>query len=81
MAFSKAGQSLADQMRLGNGGQNILFYDVSNPARPEFKGKLNSCWDGSNNKSWVGKEGIDYVTAAKAGDYYYLSFNGINHEF
>lgn len=65
-----------DEMNRGKGNQqNILFYDVSDPSRPRYLGKLNSCWDGNERKT-ISDE-IDVVFAVKLGDYYYLSFNGL----
>jgi hypothetical protein len=66
----------ADEMHRGKGNkQNVLFYDVSNPAKPRYLGKLNSCMDGTVRKTVSGE--IDEVFAIKLGDYYYLSFNGL----
>jgi hypothetical protein len=73
-AFSKLGQAFADKMRMGNGGQAVLFYDVTNPAKPHYMGRLSSCWKGDQE---IESEGdIDTITASKSGDYYYLAFNG-----
>jgi len=74
---TNAGVALGgDEMHRGKGNkQNILFYDVSNPAKPRYLGKLNSCWAGTVRKTVSGD--IDEVFAVKLGDYYYLSFNGL----
>ncbi len=73
---SKIGQEFADQMHRGSGGQGVLFYDVTNPAHPKYLGKMNSCRKGNEVMTTNGSD-IDMVTAAKSGDYYYLSFNGL----
>jgi hypothetical protein len=73
---SKVGQGVADGMDRGNGNpQNVLFYDVSDPSRPVYMGKINSCWKG--NEKYRSPGDIDTLSAAKSGEYYYLSFNGI----
>lgn len=64
-----------DPLNMGNGGQAILFYDVSQPNNPVYKGKVNSCWDFNTNKEVSGD--IDMVTASYSGEYYYLAFNGL----
>lgn len=63
------------KMHRGDGGQYVLFYDVSKPNSPTYIGKLNSCWDGDKEIKISGE--IDEVSVSKSGDYYYLSFNGI----
>jgi hypothetical protein len=63
----------ADAMNEGTGSpQNVLFYDVTNPASPTYIGKMNSCWQGNQEIKYDGQ--IDALTASKSGDYYYLSF-------
>ncbi len=71
-----ADMCFAEPMYRGLGSyQNVLFYDVSDPAKPRYIGKLNSCWRGLENVEVSGD--IDELSAAKSGDYYYLSFNGL----
>ena len=67
---------ISEPMHRGHGSyQNVLFYDVSDPVKPQYIGKLNSCWRGLENFEVSGD--IDDLSAAKSGDWYYLSFNGL----
>jgi uncharacterized protein YuzE len=63
------------KLHRGNGGQFVLFYDVSKPDSPYYMGKLNSCW--KDNVEYKIQGEIDEVSISKSGDYYYLSFNEI----
>lgn len=73
---SQIGQGFAAPMHRGYGGQAILFYDVSSPSGPRYVGKLSVYWQGGQLVSMDANGDIDEVTAAKSGDWYYLSFNG-----
>jgi WD40 repeat protein len=64
----------ADPMNMGNGGEYVLFYDVSNSSTPKYMGKLNSCWKGL--EVLTAANDIDDLTLSKVGKYYYLWFNG-----
>lgn len=62
----------ADKMHPGNGGQAILFYDVSNPTRPNYVGKLSQFL---HDGYWVALDtDIDTITVLQHEDYYYLAF-------
>jgi hypothetical protein len=64
----------ADKMKQGNGGSQVLFYDVTNPAAPKYVGRLRECkLDGQSVQ--VTQE-IDKISVTKVGDKYFLSFNG-----
>jgi FG-GAP-like repeat/HYR domain len=73
--FKSAGKALAYPFKRGNGGQAVLFYDVSKPNVPAYMGKMNACID-VNGKKYEATNDIDELTAAKVGEYYYLWFNG-----
>ena len=60
---------------VGGGGQAVLFYDVSDPANPEYVGRMNSCWQGEQIRFHNGD--IDTIGVAKIDDNYYLSFNDL----
>jgi hypothetical protein len=62
---------IGDPMDIGNGGQNVLFYDVSNPAAPKYTGKMNRC------QNVVATSDIDAIAAVKVGSTYFLLFNGV----
>lgn len=57
----------------GNGGQAVLFYDVSNPTAPSYIGKLNACHDGNVLKTHRGD--IDTIGLSKQGSRYFLDVN------
>jgi hypothetical protein len=65
----------ADHMKLGKGGQAILFYDVSSAVEPKYMGKLTAEMITTDaNKINVD---ISDLTASKVGDYYYLGFENV----
>lgn len=57
--------------------ENVLFYDVSNPASPRYVGQMNSCWEDDVLRTLAPGKDIDSISAGKSGDYYFLSFNGM----
>ncbi|MEL6831608.1 MAG: hypothetical protein AAFP77_01390 [Bacteroidota bacterium] len=62
------------ELTQGNGGNAVLFYDVSNRAEPRYMGKLDSCEkDGTTYKI---ENDIDKLQIEKRRDgYYYLYTN------
>ncbi|NEP00553.1 MAG: hypothetical protein F6K58_18145 [Symploca sp. SIO2E9] len=55
--------------------QNVLFYDVVNPAKPKYIGQLNRCLEGNDYRQFGSdSQEIDTISVAHSNGYYYLSF-------
>jgi hypothetical protein len=62
---------IGKSLNMGNGGNNVLLYDVSNPAAPRYTGKINRC------QNIVATGEIDNISAAKINGNYFIAFNGV----
>lgn len=62
----------------GNGGQAVLFYDVSNPARPKYIGRLSEFFINRGAEWHQLNTEIDEISVNRGPNgMYHLNFNGV----